>query len=99
MPGRRSIHRPVYLTPSPSYQVIYEDIARSGLCCDYALPRRCVSFNMMLHPDAVSLSVESGRVMAHGNQHLLMPVIGRLIVNQPYSTEMSFALVAKTFSL
>lgn len=49
---------PVDLTEDPPMELNFDELNRTGLCCDYTIPRRCVAFNMMLHPDAIALSVD-----------------------------------------
>ncbi len=49
---------PVDLTADPPFEVIILNADRFGLCCDFTAPSRCVAFNLMMNPDAVSLSVD-----------------------------------------
>jgi hypothetical protein len=49
---------PVDLSNSPSASLTLLDISRNGLCCDATNPRRCVAFNVILHPDAVGVIIQ-----------------------------------------
>ena len=47
----------VDLSSDPGTTLSFEDIERIGLCCEAHSPYRCVSFNILLHEDAVGIEV------------------------------------------
>ena len=58
MSGNCQYHAVDLTTKSPVAQFILPELPRGGLCCDYTRPRRCVSFNILAHPDAIALQVD-----------------------------------------
>jgi hypothetical protein len=53
---------PVDLSSSPSASDTLYGLIRTGLCCASPTPDRCISFNILLHPDAIGVSI----YVAHG---------------------------------